>query len=64
MPEYLVIPNEQEADKLLKEYDMTNENIKSDVAIVRKWMLTQPHLPVLPESKNGNITFFQNNYNL
>lgn len=57
MPEYLVIPNEQEVDNLLIEYNMTHENIKSDVAIVRKWMLSQPHLPVLPESKNGIINY-------
>lgn len=55
MPEYLVIPNDYEVDKLLKEYDMTKEEVKSDVAIVRKWMLSQPHLPVLPDSKNGTV---------
>lgn len=53
MSEYLVIPNEVEEDRLFKHYNMTKEQVKKDVAIVRKWMLTQPNLPVFPESKNG-----------
>lgn len=58
MPEYLVVPNEQQIERLFKEYGMTNEQVKRDVAIVRKWMLSQPHLPEFPESKNGNFFFF------
>jgi len=54
MQEYLVIPNVQEENRLFNDYDMTKEQVKRDVAIVRKWMLTQPHLPEFPESKNGN----------
>jgi len=49
-----VIPNEDEVKKLYKEYGMTEDQVKRDVARVRKWMLSQPHLPVFPESKNSN----------
>lgn len=54
MSEYLVIPNEDEEERLFKQYNMTKERVKKDVAIVKKWMLTQPHLPEFPESKNSN----------
>lgn len=54
MPEYLVIPNEDEEERLFKHYDMTKEQVKKDVAIVRKWMSTQPNLPEFPASKNGS----------
>lgn len=57
MPEYLAIPNEQEVDRLFKAYDMTKEQVKRDVAVVRKWMSSQPHLPEFPESKNGNYSY-------
>lgn len=54
MPEFLVIPNEHEEIRLLKDYGMTKEQIKTDVSNVRKWMQSQPHLPEFPESKIGN----------
>lgn len=53
MPDYLTIPNEAEVKKLYKEYGMTEDQVERDVARVRKWMLSQPHLPVFPESKNS-----------
>lgn len=55
MPEYLVIPNEYEERRLFKSYDLTSEQIKIDVAVVREWMSSQPHLPKFPESKNGKL---------
>lgn len=58
MPEYHVIPNEEEVKRLKKEYGLTKDQITKDVATVRSWMLTQPHLPKLPESKNGNYIYF------
>jgi len=54
MPEYHVIPNEEEVKRLQKEYGLTKDQITKDVAMVRSWMLTQSHLPKFPESKNGN----------
>lgn len=58
MPEYYVIPNEDGVKRLMKEYGLTRDQINDDVATVRNWMLTQPHLPRLPESKNGNYLLF------
>lgn len=57
MPEFLVIPNEFEEQRLLKNYDMTKEQIKKDVAVVRDWMSSQSNLPKFPESKNGKYDF-------
>lgn len=54
MSEFLGIPNENEVKRLYQEYGMMEDQVKRDVALVRKWMLTQPHLPVFPESKNSN----------
>jgi len=63
MPEYHVIPNEEEVKRLKKEYGLTKDQITKDVATVRCWMLTQPHLPKLPESKNGNhLSLHYNGY--
>lgn len=53
MSEFLVIPNEFEEQRLLKNYDLTKEQIQKDVLVVRDWMSSQPHLPKFPESKNG-----------
>ncbi|XP_060881508.1 alpha-tocopherol transfer protein-like [Metopolophium dirhodum] len=58
MPEYHVIPNEEEVKRLKKEYGLTKDQITKDVATVRSWMLTQPHLPKFPESKNDEIDFW------
>lgn len=49
----IVLSNEFDENSLFKEYNMTNTQVKKDVAIIRKWMLTQQNLPELPESKNG-----------
>jgi len=57
MPEYHVIPNEYEVSRLMKEYGLSKQQVKKDVATVRNWMLTQPHLPKFPESKNGNYLY-------
>jgi len=57
MPEYYVIPNEDGVKKIMKEYGLSKDQIDKDVATVRDWMLTQPHLPKFPESKNGNYLF-------
>lgn len=54
MPEYYVIPNESEVNRLTKEYGLIKEQVNKDVATVRNWMVTQPNLPKFPESKNGN----------
>lgn len=54
MSEYLAIPNKSEEHKLFEEYGMTNDQVQKDVAIVKKWMMTQPNLPEFPESKNGH----------
>ncbi|CAH1716271.1 alpha-tocopherol transfer protein-like [Aphis gossypii] len=58
MPEYYVIPNEDGVKRLMKEYGLTRDQINDDVATVRNWMLTQPHLPRLPESKNDELSFW------
>lgn len=62
MPEYHVIPNEEEVKRLKKEYGLTKDQITKDVATVRNWMLTQPHLPKFPESKNGNYLSLHNGF--
>lgn len=56
MTELLVIPNEREEARVFKEYGMTEEQVKTDVAAIRQWMLLQPYLPEFPDSKNGNYT--------
>lgn len=54
MTERLIIPKECEVDRIFKDYNMTKEQVKQDVANIRKWMQSQPYLPEFPESKNGN----------
>jgi hypothetical protein len=55
MPEFLVIPNKYEETRLFKDYNMNKEQIKDDVSNIRKWIISQPHLPEFPESKNGKF---------
>jgi len=58
MSEFLVIPNEDEVKRLYNEYNMTPDQIKTNVDLIRKWISLQPHLPVFPESKNDEINFW------
>uniref|UniRef100_A0A2S2QXJ0 Alpha-tocopherol transfer protein-like n=1 Tax=Sipha flava TaxID=143950 RepID=A0A2S2QXJ0_9HEMI len=58
MPEFLVIPNKYEETRLFKDYNMNKEQIKVDVSNIRKWIISQPHLPEFPESKNDEINFW------
>ncbi|XP_050435849.1 alpha-tocopherol transfer protein-like [Adelges cooleyi] len=58
MSELLILPNSQEVANLYHEYDMNQSQVKRDVANIRKWMTTQPHLPEFPESKNDEINFW------
>lgn len=53
MADYLDLPNELEVNRLFVDYNMTSTQIKKDIAIIRKWMLTRSNLPEFPESKNG-----------
>ncbi|XP_025203008.1 alpha-tocopherol transfer protein-like [Melanaphis sacchari] len=62
MPEYYVIPNQDEVKRLIKEYGMKKEEINKDVVTVKNWMLVQPHLPKFPESKNDELSFWIEGY--
>lgn len=53
MVDSLVLPNEHEENRLFVKYNMTNAQVKRDVAVIRQWMLTCSNLPKFPESKNG-----------
>lgn len=64
MAEYFILPNELEENKLFEQYNMTTAQVKNDVSVIRRWMLTQPNLPEFPESKNGNHPYIWQYYYL
>ncbi|XP_050535767.1 uncharacterized protein LOC126902484 [Daktulosphaira vitifoliae] len=51
------IPVSKEVDRLYSEYGMNKDQVKADVANIRKWMLTQPHLPIFPEEKSEELNY-------
>lgn len=46
-------PDAEAVRKLYSEYNMTPEGIRQDVMHIRQWWSKQPHLPVIPPSKDG-----------
>lgn len=48
-----VLTDEDAVRRLFAEYKMTKEGVRRDVAIIRQWMLKQPHLPRVPPKFDG-----------
>ncbi|XP_065222293.1 alpha-tocopherol transfer protein-like [Planococcus citri] len=51
-------PDPEGVKNLFKEYNMTPEIVRRDVAHIRQWMVKQPHLPRIPASKEEEINYW------
>lgn len=51
-------PDQEGVRNLLKEFNMKPETVRQDVALVRQWMMKQPHFPRIPESKDEEINYW------
>ncbi|KAK7602837.1 hypothetical protein V9T40_006811 [Parthenolecanium corni] len=56
-----VLTDEDAVRRLFAEYKMTKEGVRRDVAIVRQWMLKQPHLPRVPPKFDDELDYWIEN---